>query len=284
MLDTSPSRVTVTKLGGFVGAIISNVDLRQTQDAETYAEIRRAYDAHGVIFFRDQPLTPKQFLELGRRLGQPGITNAQPHVDDLPEVTVLTKEADRTSGYGDVWHVDQSFREEPVRGTILQAVDMPPYGGDTLFLSAAAAFDALPESLKAMLRTLNAVHTRSWFTHGDKFRDARKQAKTSAFLNLDGSSKLDDVAIHPVVTRHPNTGREVLFVNPGYTARFEGWSEGESAPLLKQLFDHCQQPEFQCRFKWGVGDIAYWDNWQVWHYAVNDYQGHRREMQRMIML
>ena len=284
MATITKSHLTISRYGGYIGAVISGVDLSRPQDEATYAALRRAFDTHGVIFFHDQQLTMEQYVQFGRHLGELAFGNGAPATaPDLAELQLMVKEPASTMGNGDTWHVDQSWRKQPTRGTVLRAVELPPFGGDTLFLSAAAAFDALPDAMKEALRTLRALHTRPWISRGDKFRERREQAMGGGWKNRDGSNKLEDFTVHPVVTRHPATDREILFINPGYTSRFEGWTEEQSAPLLKQLFDHCLQPEFQCRFKWSVNDIAYWDNRQVWHYASNDYHGHRREMHRLMV-
>lgn len=284
MVTTTLSRLKVAKYGGYIGAILTGVDLRQKQDESVYAGIRNALDEHGVIFLPDQDLSIDQYVHFGQQVGTLTIGNGIASVPGVPEVQAMIKEAGGRTGVGDMWHVDQSWRPKPIKATILRSVEIPPHGGDTLFLSAAAAFDALPEAMKVMLRSMNAVHTRVWFMRRDpKFRESAAKYEAGGWKNIDGTTKVNDVSVHPVVTKHPATGREVLFLNPGYTSNFEGWSEEESAPLLKQLFDHCQQPEFQCRFKWSVNTIACWDNRQVWHYAANDYQGHRREMYRMMV-
>lgn len=270
------TRVEVRKYGGYIGAIISGVDLTRPQDEEVYAQIRDAFDEHGVIFFYDQKVTTGQFVEFGRKMGKLTSSDGQPHYPEFPELHVVVKEAQQQMGIGDVWHVDQSFRPVPAKGTLLRAIEIPPFGGDTLFLSAAAAFDALPETMKDMLRCLRAVHYRPHIIK-------ERQRQFAAQRHKDVSLSVDQSAIHPVVMRHPATGRECLFVNPGYTVQFEGWTQEDSAPLLNHLFAHCFQPEFHLRFRWSVNAITYWDNRQLWHYAANDYYGHRREMQRLIV-
>jgi taurine dioxygenase len=284
MVTSTLSRLKVAKYGGYLGAILTGVDLREKQDESVYAGIRSAFDENGVIFLPDQDLSMEQYVHFAGQIGEVTIGNGIASVPGFPAVQAMIKEPTTRTGVGDMWHVDQSWRPNPIKATLLRSVDIPPFGGDTLFLSAAAAFDALPEAMKNMLRGMRAVHTRVWFTRRDpKFRESLARSQANGWKSLDGTSKLDDVSVHPVVTIHPGTGREVLFLNPGYTSNFEGWTEEESAPLLKQLFDHCQQPEFQCRYKWKPNAIACWDNRQVWHYAANDYQGHRREMYRMMV-
>jgi taurine dioxygenase len=276
MSEISKTRVRVDKFGGHIGAIISNVDLRINHDKDVYAEIRHAFDEHGVIFIYDQELTMEQYVAFGRKLGTLAVGDGQPHAPQFPELQVMVKAPEQKMGTGDTWHADQTFRTAPTKGTALRAVEIPPYGGDTLFVSTAAAFEALPASMQEILRTLNAVHSRPFIIK-------EKQREFSAVRYNDVAKRIDEFAIHPVVIRHPDTGRELLFINPGYTSNIEGWTQEQSEPLLNQLYAHCLQPEYQCRFRWKKNAIAYWDNRQTWHYAVNDYHGCRREMHRLMV-
>jgi taurine dioxygenase len=267
---------TVKPFTTAIGAEISGVDLSRPLDEETYALIRRTYCERGVIFFRDQSLDAEQFQAFGRRFGALTQSKLYPHRvaghDDLQEIL---KEAGADTNNGGQWHADQSFRQHPIMGTALVARKVPRSGGDTAFINMSAAFDALSPGLKQTLRTLRAVHTN----------DSEKQTKRRAELNA--GRKPEDMihaeeATHPVVGRHPETGRDVLYVNHHYTKRIEGWTEAESRPLLAMLFAHAEKPEFGCRFHWEVGSVAFWDNRTVLHYAVNDYPGGERVMHRFM--
>jgi taurine dioxygenase len=262
-----------------VGAEILNVDLADPLQDRTYREIRNALNEHGVIFFRDQKLTPAQHLAFTQLFGETehDDSSSMAAVDGFPMIGEVRKEPEATRNIGGNWHSDHSFDALPPLGAVLLARELPEYGGDTLFASMYAAYDALSDGLKKTLNGLNAVH-----------------AKTRAFVELPRDRQVSDAekakierqfaareAVHPVTPRHPESGRRVLFVNPTYTVRFEGWTEKESRPLLEYLFQHAVRPEFTYRFQWREGSIAFWDNRSVWHYALNDYHGSRRLMHRI---
>jgi taurine dioxygenase len=253
---------------GYIGAEISGIDLGgQVSDAEI-AAIRLALSTHGVIFFRDQVITPEQHDALANRFGDPTDVRFVKTVDGYGSMSEVAKEAEDKHNIGGGWHADQTFHDVPPLGALLVARDLPSHGGDTLFSSQAAAYDALSDGLKETLEGLTAVHSN--------FRLLK-----SANPNIVNQGSAVREAIHPVIIRHPVTGRKSVFVNRMYTSHFVGWTEEESAPLLNFLYLHGQRPEFQVRFQWRAGSIAFWDNIQVWHYAVNDYHGQRRYMHRV---
>jgi taurine dioxygenase len=164
-------------------------------------------------------------------------------------------------------------------GSVLLAQELPDTGGDTMFANMCAAYDGLSEGLKKTLAGLRAVHAKSKALDPSKLAPERKVTGDElARLTADNVARQ---ATHPATPRHPETGRRILFVNPTYTLRFEGWTEAESEPLLKYLFQHASRPENTCRFHWQVGSIAFWDNRTSWHYALNDYHGSRRLMYRV---
>jgi taurine dioxygenase len=275
MLATS---VIVKPVTTAVGAEILGVDLRRPLDEETFELIRRTYNERGVVFFRDQDINSEQCLAFGRRFGPLTVSTIAKHlVDGYGDLQLMRKSEGAKVVNGGEWHTDQSFRAHPTMGTVLVARQIPPAGGDTCFASMTAAFDALSDGLKQTLRGLRAVHT-------NEFRE--QQIARRAEINTGKPPEQwvqPDEAVHPVVGRHPETGREVLYVNPTYTVRFEGWTIPESAPLLRTLFEHAAKPEFACRFRWAEGSIAFWDNRQTWHYAVNDYAGGTRAHHRMMV-
>jgi taurine dioxygenase len=261
------SGIEVKPVNGYIGAEISNIDLAEPLTEATLGEVRRALADHGVIFFRDQSLTPDQHDAFARRFGTPTDINFVKTVDGYANMSVVSKEEDELKNIGGGWHADQTYYEKPPFGAVLVARELPEFGGDTLFSSMAAAYDALSEGMRATLDGLRAVHSNE------------KLMRTATRLNTAGATP--QYASHPVVIRHPVTGRKSLFVNRAYTLRFEGWTDEDSAPLLDYLFIHGQRPEFQIRFQWTAGSVAFWDNIQVWHYAANDYQGQRRIMHRV---
>ncbi|MDO9472626.1 MAG: TauD/TfdA family dioxygenase [Caulobacter sp.] len=268
--------IDVRRVAGALGAQIGGVDLSAPLADETIAAIRKALVEHQVIFFRDQTLTPQQQLAFGRRFGP---LNIHPYVKgmaDHPEVMEIIKEPSDRINFGGGWHSDMSFLEAPSIGSILYAVETPDYGGDTLFASQAAAFDALSPGLRATLEGLNAVHSAG-----------REYAPTGASAQKRGSMQIAEAEgavgeyIHPMVKVHPETGRKALYVNPAFTMRIEGWSRRESKALLDYLFEHSRFEAFTCRFSWKPGSVAFWDNRSVWHFALNDYPGQRRHMRRV---
>jgi taurine dioxygenase len=270
------SGITVQKVAGALGAEISGVDLAGPLADDTIAAIRRALCEHQVIVFRDQSLTPEEQLAFGRRFGPLNIHPYVAGMADHPEVMEIIKEPSDRINFGGGWHSDMSFLETPAIGSILYAVELPDWGGDTLFASQAAAHEALSPGLQATLEGLNAIHSAE-----------REYAPTGPSAQKRESMKISDAEgmagrfSHPVVKVHPETGRKALYVNPAFTMQFDGWSRRESRPLLNYLFEHSRQEAFTCRLRWRPGTVAFWDNRSVWHYALNDYPGQRRHMRRV---
>ena len=265
--------IKVTPVSAVVGAEVSNVDLARLDDPTT-AQLREAWAEHGVLFFRDQNLTPEQHIEFAERFASIDVNRFFKKVDGYPTIAQVLKEPDDLVNIGGGWHTDHSYDEIPAKGSILLAREVPPEGGDTLFMSVGAAYDALSYGLKATLETLDAHHTNEHVFGDDT---AHKQAVGERFENASGVGGAD----HPVVIRHPDTGRKLLYVNAAFTTHFVGWTPEESRPLLDFLLEHMSQPQFSTRFSWEVGSIAMWDNRSTWHWALNDYQGHRRLMHRI---
>jgi len=270
------ANLSVRRVAGALGAEITGVELSQELPDATIAAIRQALLDHQVIFFRDQALTPAQQVAFGRRFGP---LNIHPYVSgmaDHPEVMEVIKEPQDRINFGGGWHSDMSFLERPAIGSILYAVETPEFGGDTLFASQAAAFEALSPGLQRTLEGLNAVHSASR-EYSSSGHSAQKRA-SMAIAEADG---LVGEYVHPMVLVHPETGRKALYVNPAFTLKIEGWKTSESKALLEYLFQHCRYEGFTCRFNWAPGSVAFWDNRSVWHFALNDYHGHRRHMRRV---
>ncbi|MFD3262343.1 TauD/TfdA dioxygenase family protein [Phenylobacterium ferrooxidans] len=266
----------VRRTAGALGAEISGVDLSSDLEDATIAEIRAAFVEHQVIFFRDQALSPEQQLAFGRRFGP---LNIHPYVAGMaghPEVMEVIKEPQDKVNFGGGWHSDMSFLEHPSIASILYAVELPDYGGDTLFSSQAAAYEALTPGLRATLETLNAVHSA-----GREYSSSGHSAQKRSSMNVAEAEGVTGEFIHPVVLTHPESGRKALYVNPAFTMKIDGWSTRESKPLLDFLFEHCRSERFTTRFVWQPGSVAFWDNRSVWHYALNDYPGQRRHMRRV---
>jgi taurine dioxygenase len=276
---TSYETLQLHPIAGALGAEIAGIDLARSLSAAQFAEIRRAFLEHLVIFFRDQTLSPEQHTAFSARFGK---LSRMPYVKALdahPDIIAVLKEADeqKISVFGGAWHSDFSFLDEPPLGSVLYALDVPPYGGDTLWSNMYAAYDALSEGMKRLLDGLVAQHSGHVYGMDGVPADLR----TSRSIAISRNNPEADIERgHPVVRVHPETGRKALFVNPIYTTRFDGTSAAESKPLLDFLYAHATRPEFTCRFRWRKGSLAVWDNRCAMHYAVNDYDGRRRLMHR----
>lgn len=278
------STIDVRPYAGALGAVIDGVDLSQPLPDRTYREIRNALNEHGVIFFYDQDITPDQHLAFGRRFGDIYASKTTGKVPGHPQVIELRKEPNDRHNHGGEWHTDQVYTDVPLGGSILLARELPPAGGDTMFANMAKAYDSLSPGLKKTLEGLRAVHSVK--KRIDVVGVPVQKVKNAAGEAMEIDHKLPPAdlerqAIHPAVIRHPETGRKILYVNPTYTVRFEGWTVKESEPLLEYLYKHGSRAENTCRFHWRVGAIAFWDNWTCWHYAVQDYDGYRRLMHRV---
>jgi taurine dioxygenase len=272
------STVDIRRVAPACGAEISGVDLRTATDTEL-AAIRRAIVDHGVVFVRDQSLTPAEQVAVTARFGDVLRVPYIQHLADHPDVIAVLKEADERniSTFGGTWHSDFSFLPEPPSLTLLHAVELPEIGGDTVWASQYAAYDALSTGMRTLLDPLRAIQT-GW-PHGTRGPGANAAVSRSVVMTRNDPTADTEVA-HPVVRVHPDSGRRALFVNPVYTQRFEGMTEAESRPLLQYLFDHAVRAEFCVRHRWRPGDLAIWDNRCLLHLAVNDYDGTRRLLHR----
>jgi len=266
------SSIEIRPAGGAVGSEIRGVDLSEPLLPSARDTIRETLADRGVVFFRDQSLTPEQHIGLARRFGEINVNRFFAHADGYPEIALVQKEPQQTRNIGGGWHTDHSYDQSPALGSILYARKVPPAGGDTLFASMYAAYDALSDGLKRTLAGLRAVHS-SRHVFGVMREDMKGRFRNPEAAVQD--------AVHPVVITHPDSGRKALYVNPGFTLPFDGWTDEESQPLLAFLYRHAAKPEFTCRFAWRNGSVAFWDNRSTWHYAVNDYQGEQRLMHRI---
>jgi taurine dioxygenase len=245
-------------------------------EAETVSQLRRVWLEHLVLFFRDQALTSAQFLALAELFGLVSEYPFLKGLPDFPEITAVIKLEHERINFGGVWHSDTTYLATPPMATMLLARETPPVGGDTLFASQYAAYEALSGGMKRLLGTLRAVNSSAKAdvsrTREDRMHDSARAEANQAYE-----------AIHPVVRTHPETGRRALYVNTAHTLKFDSMEVEESAPLLSYLFGHQVRPEFTCRFRWAPGSIAFWDNRCVLHNPVNDYHGHRRVMHRITL-
>ena len=269
------SRFEIRPTGPVVGAEILGIDLATPLDATEVATIRKTLFDRGVVFFRDQRITPDQHIAFAERFAPININRFFKPVEGHPQIAEVRKEPEQTRNIGGRWHTDHSYDQIPALGSILLARDLPEAGGDTIFASMYAAWEGLSDGLRATLSGMRAVHS-SRHVFGVK----RDQHDDGRLANRDAA--VQD-AVHPVGIRHPGSGRMALYVNPDFTTHFEGWTAEESRPLLDFLFRHAQRPEYQMRFAWAPGSIAFWDNRATQHLAVNDYHGARRLMHRITL-
>lgn len=269
-------RIQVAPVSPALGAEIAGVDISQTLDEQSVAEIRAALLEHLVIFFRDQHLTPDTLLAFARRFGTLSRYPFVEGMDGYPDVVEVVKREDETHNFGGIWHSDTTYLERPPLGSVLYAVEIPPVGGDTLFANMYLAWETLSDGMKAFLDGLKAVNSA-------QKADAAVGRLKRASERPGGEDPSAAEAVHPVVRTHPETGRKALFVNRGHTVKIDGFTEEESRPILEYLYAHQTRPEFTCRFRWTAGAVAFWDNRPAQHNAINDYQGHRRVMHRVTL-
>jgi len=268
-------QIEVVPVSGGVGVEVHNVDIKSGIDSGTFDELRAAFVEHGLIFLRDQDITPDEHIAFAERWGEININRFFPRLDGYDQIATVTKEPDQTTNIGGGWHTDHSYDHVPAMGSILIARETPPVGGDTLFACMYTAYDTLSDGLKQTLEDMKAVHSsRHIFGEQSSYRDTMR----GRFSNPEDATQ---DAVHPVVIMHPESGRKALYVNPGFTLHFDGWTAAESKPLLDYLYAHAVQLEHTTRFQWAPGSIAFWDNRCTWHYALNDYHGTRREMHRI---
>ena len=265
----------IAPIAGALGAEINGVDLSQPLSNAQFDQIHQAFLDHHVIFFRGQDgLSPDAQKTFARRFGT---LNTHPYVQGMaghPELIEIIKEPEDKLNFGGGWHTDMSFEEQPALGSVLYAIEVPRVGGDTLFANQIAAYEALSDGMKQMLSGLTAIHSAS--------REYSAQGQSAQARKSMQSTEASDAPEyeHPVVRTHPESGRKGLYVNPAFTLRFSGMTARESKPLLDFLYQHARDERFTCRFRWQANSVAFWDNRCCWHYALNDYAGHRRHMRR----
>ncbi|MBM3491253.1 MAG: taurine dioxygenase [Alphaproteobacteria bacterium] len=270
------NRFEVRRVAGNIGAEIAGIDLGRQLDAATFAELRRLWHEHLVLFFRDQTLDSDQFMALAGRFGPVSEYPFVKGLEGFPNITPVVKLEHERINFGGVWHSDTTYLEIPPMATMLLAREVPAAGGDTLFANQYLAYDSLSDGMKRLLSELRGVSSSA------KADVTRTREDRIADHGTANAKRVFEEA-HPAVRTHPETGRKALYVNVAHTVRFEGMSEAESAPILDYLFQHQIRPEFTCRFRWQVGSLALWDNRCAQHNPVNDYHGHRRVMHRITL-
>jgi taurine dioxygenase len=254
--------IEVNPLSPVIGAEIEGVDISKPLGNQTFREVHDALMEHQVIFFRDQEMNWDEHKAFGRMFGELHIHPSAPKPKGHSEILVIHADENSKVVAGMKWHSDVSCDVEPPMGSILHIHELPPVGGDTMFASMYAAYDALSEPIKAFIDGKSAwhesigVHLARFGHKGESLRDAD-----------NGYPE----ALHPIVRTHPVTGRKALFVNENFTTRIEGLKKNESDAILKMLYDHIATPEFHCRFRWREKSVAFWDNRSAQHRTVWDY-------------
>jgi taurine dioxygenase len=272
-------RIETLPIAGALGAELRGLDLSQKLDDSSIDAVLEALYEHKVIFFRKQTLTPQQQIAFSAQLG-PVFTDHPaylPLLEGHPEVVVLDGQG---GGRANVWHSDVSISPKPPMASVLYMKQCPPVGGDTMWADMTAAYDALSDRMKVYLEGLRAVHDLAG-TVRNLVRERSQQTKApTGTLPTPGTLPH---ATHPVVRTHPVTGRKILYVNPTFTAHFEDLPPAEGDALLAFLFQHQNQPELQCRWRWEMGDVAIWDNRATHHYAIADYGDEPRTIHRVTL-
>jgi len=275
--------IDVRPLAGALGAEVAGLDLSSRE--LDFDLVDKLFAEHHALFFVEQTLSPPDLVRFMRHFGEPLIHPYLKSLPEAPQVHELRKTSDDDVNFGNLWHTDFTNLPHPSLANALYSITVPTHGGDTLISNTCAAFEGLSPGLQAMLRELNAVHG---FSERYKRDLADQQARKGDVARNDaGSADYRDTeleVLHPVVRIHPPTGRESLYVNPGFTLRFEDMTPEESTPLLQFLYRHCERPEFGMRYSWSPNTLGIWDNRSTLHYASNDYPGQLRVMQRLVVL
>ena len=255
-----------------IGAQLVNMDVK------TYSSIEKAFSRYLVLCFRDQQLGPCDLVNLARKFGGVGETPYLSGLEDYPDVVPIVKEANEKSQhtFGSGWHTDFTFQKKPPARTLLYALDVPPKGGDTLFANLQDAYESLSTGMQKSLSRLRALHS--------SIRSYGPNASLKNHLeNMTITNEKEEPGFesHPVIRKHPVSGKPSLWVNPTYTIRFDGMTDQESQPLLDYLNDLITEARFTCRVNWKRNSLVMWDNRCTQHSASSDYAGHRREMWRI---
>lgn len=264
-------RLELAPLTAVIGAEVVGFDLAQPIDDELGRELRRAFLEWKVLFFRHQQITAEDHRRFAAWWGELEVHPFLPQ-GDVPEIVRFERDETNVS-YENIWHSDVSWREVPSLGSVLRAVEVPPVGGDTMWADMGAAYDGLPEDAKARIEGKRAVHdfTR---TFGQLLAGEELRAMQEQYPAVE----------HPIVRTHPETGRKTIYVNRPFTSHVVGLSGDESDELLELLCRQADLPEYQCRFRWAPGSVAFWDNRATQHYAVSDYWPRRRVMERATVI
>jgi taurine dioxygenase len=269
--------MNIQPLAGALGAEIRGVSLQALDDAG-WRGIREAFLRYSVLAIRGQALEPAELMRFGARFGAPCLYPFVTGLEGYPYLFEIVKEETETANFGGNWHSDTTYLAQPPLATLLYALETPSHGGDTLFASTSAAYDALSDGMRRLLEGLVGLNSAG-LKHGGGRDQLHKTIHSMKLHDIENAERYE--AEHPAVRTHPETGRKALYVSRSHTVRFKGMSEEESRPLIDWLQAHQTRPEFTCRLRWEPGTLAVWDNRCTQHNAVNDYHGQRRRMRRL---
>ena len=268
----------IRPLAGALGAEIRGVTLATLEDEHAWRQIHRAFLDHAVLVFRDQALEPADLMRVGERFGPPCHYPFVTGIEGYPYIFEVVKEEAETTNFGGSWHSDTTYLREPPLATLLYAIETPAHGGDTLFASTSAAYEALSPAMRDLLGGIVGVNSAALKYGGGR---SKMHSKIGGMKVHDTDEAEQYESEHPVVRTHPDTGRKALFVSRSHTIRFKDMTEAESRPLIEFLQEEQTRPEFTCRVQWAPGTLTVWDNRCTQHFAVNDYHGQRRRMRRL---
>ena len=271
-------------LAASIGAEVVGLRVQDITDA-SFEAIADALYHHKMIYLRDQDLAPEMQEEITLRFGEFGTDAYTKGLDGHPNIQPVIKEAETKSKmvFGGGWHTDSPFLKQPPSVSLLYAIEIPPYGGDTIWYNAAMAYENLSDMMKAMLAPLKVHMSGEKVVASLKGLQKERTAIGDMSLELDVQSMIDG-ALHPLVRTHPVTHEKALFVDKVYAKGIDGMSEYESQPIIDFLVRHITQEVFSCRLRWSVKTLCLWDNRLCLHRAFNDYDGFRREMHRTTVM
>jgi taurine dioxygenase len=268
------SNIQIVQVNSYLGAEVIGLDLSKKLNKPEIKIIEAQLAKYGVLVFRDQPMTGDQLMHFGKNFGQLSVHPFSPNDKKNPALILFKNDKTTPPWKTDVWHSDETFRKIPPFATMLHALDVPKFGGDTMFVSMTAAYEGLSDRMQLYLSGLEAYH--DFIVFKDVF------GKTP-----DGRKKLREYerdyppTLHPIIAEHPITRKKLIFVNPQFTVKIDGMDDAESQQVLNQLYDLTKIPEYQYRHHWENNTLVIWDNRSTQHYAVHDYFPKKRYMQRI---
>lgn len=275
---TRSNVLEIEPLSPAIGAVLRGVNLAEPASDDLIGDIRSALLKHQVIFFEGQDFTPTQQRDFAARFGDLHVHPLYDRDEGHPEIMIIDNHVDNPTD-NNFWHTDVTFIDTPPMGSILAARQLPPVGGDTMWASMTAAYNALSKPMQKFLQGLEAVHDFSFAFTAEGL--AGSQAGREKY---EKAVAANPPVTHPVIRTHPETGEPGIFVNSVFTRRIKGLRREESKALMAFLNNHVQQPEFVVRWRWRPGDVAFWDNRNTQHRAVDDFLPHRRIMTRATVL